>query len=412
MRTKEVVAMVLAGGQGSRLGILTKKLAKPAVPFGGKYRIIDFTLSNCANSGIDTVGVVTQYQPLTLNSYIGIGSPWDLDRHSGGVAVLPPYLKAHGGEWYKGTANAVYQNIDFIQSFNPKYVLILSGDHIYKMDYGRLLHYHKKKGAALTIAGVEVPWEETERFGIMITDEKGKITDFQEKPKKAKNNLASMGIYVFNWRKLQAYLELDEANPESSSDFGKDVIPTMLKAKEAMYAYPFSGYWKDVGTIESLWAANMDLLQAKPKLQLNDNSWRIYTVNHSLPPQFIGSGAVVQSSLLGDGCIVLGSVKNSVIFNGAYVGSGAKVVDSVLMPGARLEDGAEVYKAIVGERAVVGANAAVGVADGEAWLSVDSNEEGITVLEENMLVPEGLRLLQGSIVSVSEWPEYPEEWIS
>ena len=412
MYKKEVVAMLLAGGQGSRLGILTKKLAKPAVPFGGKYRIIDFTLSNCANSEIDTVGVLTQYQPLTLNSYIGTGSSWDLDRHQGGVAVLPPFVKAQGGEWYKGTANAVFQNLDFISRFNPQYVLILSGDHIYKMNYKEMIRFHKEKRASITIAGIEVPWEETERFGIMITDETDRILDFQEKPQRAKNNLASMGVYLFNWRKLAAYLEADEKNPRSQHDFGRNIIPAMLRAGEPMYAYPFPGYWRDVGTIESLWQANMDLLKSQPELELNDPQSRIFTVNHSLPPQFIGEAGVVQRSFLGDGCLVLGEVFHSVIFNGATVGPRAKVIDSVIMPGARLEADTYVEKALIGENVVVGRGAQIGVLDGEAWKMVDRNPEGITVLEDNLLLPPGLRLLKGAVVSVSEWPDFPEERIS
>ncbi|NLJ80675.1 MAG: glucose-1-phosphate adenylyltransferase [Firmicutes bacterium] len=412
MDQKDVVAMLLAGGQGSRLGILTKKLAKPAVPFGAKYRIIDFTLSNCANSEIDTVGVLTQYQPLTLNSYIGTGSSWDLDRHRGGVAVLPPYVKAQGGEWYKGTANAVYQNLDFMDRFNPKYVLVLSGDHIYRMDYSEMIRFHQEKEASITIAVIEVSWEETHRFGIMVTDQKQRIVDFQEKPKKAKNNLASMGVYVFNWRKLRAYLEADEEDPLSDHDFGKNVIPAMLKAGEPMYAYPFPGYWKDVGTIESLWEANMDLLKTEPQLELGDPKNKVFTVNHSLPPQFVGAQAQVRRSLLGDGAIVLGRVDHSVIFNGACIQEGARVIDSVIMPGASVETGALVQKAIIGEKAVIGAGAQIGVEDGEAWKMIARNKSGITVLEDNLLIPAGLRLLAGAVVSVSEWPDFPEERIS
>lgn len=412
MQKKEVVAMLLAGGQGSRLGILTKKLAKPAVPFGGKYRIIDFTLSNCSNSGVDTVGVLTQYQPLTLNSYIGIGSPWDLDRHSGGVMVLPPYMKEQGGEWYKGTANAVYQNLDFIAQYDPKYVLILSGDHIYKMDYSKMLDFHQAKGASITIAVIPVPWEETHRFGVMKTDQDGQIVEFQEKPQVAKSNLASMGVYVFNWADLKAYLEADEQDPKSSNDFGKNVIPAMLEAGEPMYAFPFKGYWKDVGTIESLWEANMDLLNSDSELQLNDPKWKIFAVNHSLPPQFVGPEAVVQGSLLSDGCLVLGEVKHSVIFTGVQIDHGAEVVDSVLMPGVRVEAGAKVHKAIIGENTVISAGAHVGALP-KAGVEVEvANEAGITVIEDHVTVPAGVEIFQGTVLSVAAWPQFPEERIS
>ena len=412
MQKKEVVAMLLAGGQGSRLGILTKKLAKPAVPFGGKYRIIDFTLSNCANSGIDTVGVLTQYQPLTLNTYIGIGKPWDLDRHSGGVMVLPPYVKEQGGEWYKGTANAVYQNLDFVSGYDPDYVLILSGDHIYKMDYSKMIDFHKKKGASITIAVIPVPWEETHRFGVMKTDETGRIVEFQEKPKQAKSNLASMGVYVFNWQDLKRYLEADEADPNSSNDFGKNVIPAMLGAREPMYAFPFKGYWKDVGTIESLWEANMDLLAADPELKLNDSTWKIFAVNHSLPPQFVGPTADVQSSLLSDGSLVMGKVHHSVIFTGAIVAPGAEVIDSILMPGVRVEANAKIHKAIIGENTVVGSGTHIGAPPKAGETLELSNEAGITVIEDHITVPAGVRIVQGTVLSVAAWPEFPEERIS
>lgn len=404
--------MLLAGGQGSRLGILTKKIAKPAVPFGGKYRIIDFTLSNCSNSGIDTVGVLTQYQPMTLNSYIGIGSPWDLDRHLGGVSVLPPYVRQDGGEWYKGTANAVYQNIDFIAQHDPEYVLVLSGDHIYKMDYSKMLDFHKEKGAAVTIAVIEVPWEETHRFGIMNTDGENRITEFQEKPKEAKNNLASMGVYVFNWNVLRSYLEADEANPNSDNDFGKNVIPAMLNNGEKLYAYPFSGYWKDVGTIDSLWEANMDLLKEDPELKLNDSSWKIYALNQSLPPQYLSPTAQVRCSCVNEGCAVFGEVDHSVLFLGVYVGPRARVVDSVIMPGARIEADAVVEKAIIGENTVVQSGAHVGSINGEGWMMIDRNDAGITVVEANIVVPANVSIAKGAIVSVSRWHEYPEERIS
>lgn len=412
MQKKEVVAMLLAGGQGSRLGILTKKLAKPAVPFGGKYRIIDFTLSNCANSGIDTVGVLTQYQPLTLNSYIGIGSPWDLDRHNGGVSVLPPYVKEQGGEWYKGTANAVYQNLDFISRYDPKYVIILSGDHIYKMDYSKMLDFHKEKDAKITIAVIPVPWEETHRFGVMKTDDQGRIVEFQEKPKVAKSNLASMGVYIFNWQDLKAYLEADEADLKSNHDFGQNVIPAMLRAKEPMYAFPFEGYWKDVGTVDSLWEANMDLLKSEPELCLSDPNWKVFTVNHSLPPQFVGERADVQSSLLSDGCLVLGKVRHSVLFTGTTVAHDAEVIDSVLMPGVQVGKGARIYKAIIGENTIIEPGVQIGV-EAELGEQVEiENEAGITLIEDGITVPAGMRIVQGTVLSVADWPEFPEERIS
>lgn len=412
MQKKEVVAMLLAGGQGSRLGILTKKLAKPAVPFGGKYRIIDFTLSNCSNSGIESVGVLTQYQPLTLNSYIGIGSAWDLDRNTGGVSVLPPYVRDQGAEWYKGTANAVYQNMDFIAQHDPEYVLILSGDHIYKMDYSKMISYHKGKGAAVTIAVIPVPWEETHRFGVMKTDDDGRIIEFQEKPKIAKSNLASMGVYVFNWKELQLYLEADEADPNSSNDFGKNVIPAMLQGGEPMYAYAFREYWKDVGTIDSLWEANMDLIAKQPELRLNDSKWKIFSLNQTLPPQLVGPGADLQSTLLGDGCLILGKVNHSVIFTGTRIEEGAEVVDSVVMPGVHVGKGAVVHKAIIGENTIVEAGARIGVPAKPGEQVEISNESGITVIEDNVTVRSSMRIVRGTVLSVAAWPEFPEERIS
>ena len=412
MQKKEVVAMLLAGGQGSRLGILTKKLAKPAVPFGGKYRIIDFTLSNCSNSGIESVGGLTQYQPLTLNSYIGIGSAWDLDRNTGGVSVLPPYVRDQGAEWYKGTANAVYQNMDFIAQHDPEYVLILSGDHIYKMDYSKMISYHKGKGAAVTIAVIPVPWEETHRFGVMKTDDDGRIIEFQEKPKIAKSNLASMGVYVFNWKELQLYLEADEADPNSSNDFGKNVIPAMLQGGEPMYAYAFREYWKDVGTIDSLWEANMDLIAKQPELRLNDSKWKIFSLNQTLPPQLVGPGADLQSTLLGDGCLILGKVHHSVIFTGTRIEEGAEVVDSVVMPGVHVGKGAVVHKAIIGENTIVEAGARIGVPAKPGEQVEISNESGITVIEDNVTVRSSMRIVRGTVLSVAAWPEFPEERIS
>lgn len=357
---KEWIAMLLAGGQGSRLYALTRDIAKPAVPFGGKYRIIDFLLSNCVNSGIDTVGVLTQYQPLQLNEYLGNGQPWDLDRIHGGVYVLPPYQKIANSDWYTGTANAIYQNINFINRYAPEYVVILSGDHIYKMDYSKMLEFHKEKQADCTIAVMEVPWEEASRFGIMACDEDKKIYEFAEKPKEPKSNLASMGIYIFTWSKLKKYLEEDEANPESENDFGKNVIPAMLQNGERMYAYAFQGYWKDVGTIDSLWEANMDLLDPNVPLDLYDDAWKIYARNPVMPPQYVAEGAVTQNSMISEGCIVEGDVDFSILFAGVTVEKGAVVHDSIIMPGSVIKAGAVVEYSIVAENVVVGENAQVG----------------------------------------------------
>ena len=357
---KEWIAMLLAGGQGSRLYALTRDIAKPAVPFGGKYRIIDFPLSNCVNSGIDTVGVLTQYQPLQLNEYLGNGQPWDLDRIHGGVYVLPPYQKIANSDWYTGTANAIYQNINFINRYAPEYVGILSGDHIYKMDYSKMLEFHKEKQADCTIAVMEVPWEEASRFGIMACDEDKKIYEFAEKPKEPKSNLASMGIYIFTWSKLKKYLEEDEANPESENDFGKNVIPAMLQNGERMYAYAFQGYWKDVGTIDSLWEANMDLLDPNVPLDLYDDAWKIYARNPVMPPQYVAEGAVTQNSMISEGCIVEGDVDFSILFAGVTVEKGAVVHDSIIMPGSVIKAGAVVEYSIVAENVVVGENAQVG----------------------------------------------------
>ena len=357
---KEWIAMLLAGGQGSRLYALTRDIAKPAVPFGGKYRIIDFPLSNCVNSGIDTVGVLTQYQPLQLNEYLGNGQPWDLDRIHGGVYVLPPYQKIANSDWYTGTANAIYQNINFINRYAPEYVVILSGDHIYKMDYSKMLEFHKEKQADCTIAVMEVPWEEASRFGIMACDEDKKIYEFAEKPKEPKSNLASMGIYIFTWSKLKKYLEEDEANPESENDFGKNVIPAMLQNGERMYAYAFQGYWKDVGTIDSLWEANMDLLDPNVPLDLYDDAWKIYARNPVMPPQYVAEGAVTQNSMISEGCIVEGDVDFSILFAGVTVEKGAVVHDSIIMPGSVIKAGAVVEYYIVAENVVVGENAQVG----------------------------------------------------
>lgn len=385
-RKQECVAMLLAGGQGSRLYALTKTIAKPAVPYGGKYRIIDFPLSNCVNSGIETVGVLTQYQPLELSDYIGSGQPWDLDRMDAGVHLLPPYQRNKGADWYKGTANAIYQNMVFIERYDPEYVLVLSGDHIYKMDYAKMIAEHKKNNADCTIAVIEVEMEEASRFGILNTREDGSIYEFDEKPAVPKSNLASMGIYVFNWKKLRKYLEADERDPKSQNDFGKNVLPAMLAAGERMYAYRFEGYWKDVGTIDSLWEANMDLLNPKVPLDLSDETWRIYSRTTGLPPHYIGATAHVQNSMISEGGNIHGTVESSLIFAGVTVEEGATVRDSIVMPGTVVKAGATVQYAIVAENATIGENAVVGelpeaIADLADW-GVAVVASGVTVSAE------------------------------
>ncbi len=359
-KKNECIAMLLAGGQGSRLGVLTKNIAKPAVPYGGKYRIIDFPLSNCVNSGIYTVGVLTQYQPLELNDYIGNGGPWDLDRANGGVHILSPYQQIEGTEWYKGTANAIYQNIQFIDRYNPEYVAVLSGDHIYKMDYAKMLQFHKEKDAACTIAMLEVPWEEASRFGLMFVDDDGRITAFEEKPKNPKSNKASMGVYMFTWEKLRKYLIDDEADPDSSNDFGKNVIPAMHEAGERLFAYGFDGYWKDVGTIDSLWEANLDLLNPKANIDLSDNSWKIYGRGAVTAPQYVSDKAIIENSLAAEGCEIEGKVDYSVLFSNVTVEEGAFVDYSIVMPGAVIKKGAVVQYAMVAENAVIEEGAVVG----------------------------------------------------
>ncbi|SKA78228.1 glucose-1-phosphate adenylyltransferase [Clostridium sp. USBA 49] len=360
IQKKEMIAMILAGGQGTRLGILTKGIAKPAVPFGGKYRIIDFPLSNCSNSGIDTVGVLTQYQPFILNTHIGIGTPWDLDRHTGGVSILPPYMRDNGADWYKGTANAIYQNMNYIDRYNPEYVLILSGDHIYKMDYSKMLEFHKEKNADATIAVLNVSLKEASRFGIMNAKENYEIYEFEEKPKNPKSTLASMGIYIFNWDVLRQFLIKDENDKNSKNDFGKNVIPSMLEAGKRMFAYPFKGYWKDVGTIESLWEANMDLLNENNELNIHDKSWKIYTVSPTLPPQHIGKNSKVINSLISDGCEVYGDVINSILFPGVHVSEGSKIVDSVVMSNTKIKSNSTINKAIIGSDVIIGDNINLG----------------------------------------------------
>ncbi len=385
LRKKTCVAMLLAGGQGSRLGILTKNVAKPAVPYGGKYRIIDFPLSNCTNSGIDTVGVLTQYQPLELNSYIGSGAPWDLDiSNGGGVFVLPPYQTVKGSEWYRGTANAIYQNLSFIEEYNPDYVLILSGDHIYKMDYNAMLTDHIRNDADATIAVRPVPWEEASRFGIMNTDDENRIIEFEEKPKKPKSNKASMGVYIFTWEKLRKYLIDDENDKKSSNDFGKNIIPAMLGAQERMFAYNFEGYWKDVGTIESLWEANMDLLMENPPINLHDKSWRIYARNPGFPPHYVAKGASITDSMVTEGSEIYGNVHHSIIFAGVTVEEGANVQDSVIMPGSVIKRGAVVRRTIVAENAVIGAGAIVGEETGN-----------IAVIGHDVSLPAGVSVAAG-----------------
>ena len=384
LRKKRCVAMLLAGGQGSRLGILTRHMAKPAVPFGGKYRIIDFPLSNCANSGIDVVGVLTQYRPLELNAYIASGAPWDLDVVNGGVFVLPPYQTGATGEWYKGTANAIYQNLPFIQQFDPEYVLVLSGDHIYKMDYAAMLRHHIEHKADATIAVRQVPWAEASRFGIMNTNEKGDIVEFEEKPKNPKSNNASMGVYVFTWEKLRDYLTRDNQNPESSNDFGKNIIPMMLNEGCLLTAYNFNDYWKDVGTIDSLWEANMDLLTTPLPIDLHDKKWRIYARNYGSAPQYIADTAEVTDSLVTEGCEVYGKLYHSVLSTGVVVEEGAQVLDSVILPGAVIRKGAVIRRAIVAENAVVEEDACVGEAEGS-----------IAVVGQNVTVPPGAKVAAG-----------------
>ena len=367
---KECIAMLLAGGQGSRLLVLTEKTAKPAVPFGGKYRIIDFPISNCVHSGIDTVGILTQYQPLELNDYIGNGQPWGLNLNRGGVHVLPPYAQIDKSEWYKGTANAIYQNIAFIERYHPEHVLILSGDHIYKMDYSEMLEAHKQNGAECTIAVRNVPIDEASRFGIMTADEEGRITKFEEKPKNPESTLASMGVYIFKWDVLHRYLCEDEANPDSDNDFGKNIIPSMLRDKCALYAYSFDSYWKDVGTIESLWEANMDLLNLRDAIDLRDPDFRIYSRNEAYPSSFISPESVIRNANIAEGCDIHGTIENSIVSTGCTVEAGATVSNSVLMPGARVCAGASVSYAIIGEDATVAENSSIGEAPevhGDGW---------------------------------------------
>ncbi len=395
MKNKKCVAMLLAGGQGSRLGVLTSKIAKPAVPYGGKYRIIDFPLSNCTNSGIDTVGILTQYKPLELNDYVGSGKPWDLDRSNGGVHILPPYQGLSGEGWYKGTANAIYQNIEFIERYDPEYVVVLSGDHIYKMDYSKMMQQHIDDNAACTIAVLDVSLEEATRFGIMNAYEDGTIYEFEEKPAKPKSTLASMGIYVFSWDKLRKYLVEDEANPDSSNDFGKNIIPAMLNAGEKLKVYRFNDYWKDVGTVESLWDANLDLLNPKIDLNLSDKNWKIYSGTTGMPPQYISDSAVVENSLITDGCEIYGNLDYSILFENVTVEPGATVEYSLVMPGAVIKKGAVVRYSIIAENVEVGENADIG---GDPQV-VGNADWGITVVGSNIKVGKGAKISANKMIT-------------
>ena len=380
---KDMLAMILAGGQGSRLGVFTKRIAKPAVSFGGKYRIIDFVLSNCSNSGIDTVGVLTQYRPLILNSHIGTGSHWDLDRINGGVHILQPYMNEKEGNWYRGTAHAIHQNMDFIDSYNPEYVLILSGDHIYKMDYSKMLDHHKKMGSKATIGVIEVPWDEASRFGIMNTNEDSSIYEFEEKPANPKSNLASMGVYIFDWKMLKGYFEEVDNNGANYDDFGKNLIPKMLEDQIPMFAYPFKGYWRDVGTIESLWEANMDIIKSNDEIDLNSSKWKIYTNTMSMPPQYIGKDSDIQKSLVADGCKVLGKIENSVLSHVVSVGSDSIIKDSVIMPNVKIGKNVIIEKAMIGEGAIIEDN------------TIIKEQDGINVISEYEVVKAQLELEGG-----------------
>ena len=398
MIKKEMIAMLLAGGQGSRLGVLTSKVAKPAVAFGGKYRIIDFPLSNCINSGVDTVGVLTQYQPLRLNTHIGIGIPWDLDRNIGGVTVLPPYEKSSNSEWYTGTANAIYQNIDYMESFNPEYVLILSGDHIYKMDYEVMLDFHKANGADVTIAVMPVPLEEASRFGIVIADENRKIMDFEEKPANPRSNLASMGIYIFNWKTLKESLIAMAEQP--ALDFGKHVIPYCHGKGQPLYAYEFNGYWKDVGTLNSYWEANMELIDIVPEFNLYEEYWKIYTNSEILPPQYVSSDSVVERSIIGEGTDIYGKVYNSVIGCGVTIGAGTVVRDSIIMNNTCVQSGCELNKAIVAENVVIEDNVRLGVGEGaENDSAPHIYNHGIVTVGEKSVIPTGVTVGKNTVIS-------------
>ncbi len=408
MVKKEMIAMLLAGGQGSRLGVLTSKVAKPAVAFGGKYRIIDFPLSNCINSGVDTVGVLTQYQPLRLNTHIGIGIPWDLDRNIGGVTVLPPYEKSSNSEWYTGTANAVYQNLEYMESFHPEYVLILSGDHIYKMDYELMLDFHKANGAEVTIAVMPVSMEEAGRFGIMITDENKRVREFEEKPEHPRSNLASMGIYIFNWNVLKEALIAMADQP--ALDFGKHVIPYCHRKGSPLYAYEFSGYWKDVGTLHSYWEANMELIDIVPEFNLYEEYWKIYTKSEIQPPQYFSADSVIERSIVGEGSTICGEVYNSVIGCGVTIGKGAVVRDSIIMNQTQIGAGCELSKAIVAENAVIGEHVRLGVGEEvENEAAPHIYNHGIVTVGERSVVPDGVTVGKNSVIfGVTDLSDYPE----
>ncbi len=408
MIKKKMIAMLLAGGQGSRLGVLTSSVAKPAVFFGGKYRIIDFPLSNCVNSGVDTVGVLTQYRPLELNTHIGIGIPWDLDKRVGGVHVLPPYEKTSDTEWYTGTANAIYQNLEFMERYNPDYVLILSGDHIYKMDYEEMLAYHNAKGADVTLASMPVPWEETHRFGIVVTDENKRITAFQEKPKDAKSNLASMGIYIFSWPVLRDALITLKDVPEC--DFGKHVIPYCFEQQKKLYTYEFTGYWKDVGTLSSYWEANMELVDLVPEFNMYEDFWQIYTETDSMLPEYLGPDAKTEKCIIGGGSEIYGSVQHSVIGSNVTVGEGSQVVDSIVMAGAKIGKNVRMRKAIVAENVVIGDNAVLGEGTfAESKLDTRVYASDLVTIAAGSVVPEGVSVgVNTAIVGVTEKEDYPE----
>lgn len=407
MIKKEMIAMLLAGGQGSRLGVLTSKMAKPAVAFGGKYRIIDFPLSNCINSGIDTVGVLTQYQPLRLNTHIGIGIPWDLDRNVGGVTVLPPYEKSTNSEWYTGTANAIYQNLEYMEQYNPDYVLILSGDHIYKMDYKIMLDYHKANNADITIAAMPVPIEEAKRFGIVVTDHDNRITEFEEKPENPKSNLASMGIYIFSWKVLKnALIALKDQN---ECDFGKHVIPYCFENNKRLFAYEYNGYWKDVGTLNSYWEANMELIDIIPVFNLYEEFWKIYTRTDAIPPQYIASDAFIEKSIIGDGSEIYGKVYNSVIGSGVVIEEGAVVRDSIIMQDTVIGKNTSVEKAIIAEEVVIGDNVEIGVGEeAENVLKPKIYNSGLVTIGECTVIPDGVKIGKNTAVSGETKPEdYP-----
>lgn len=403
---KEIIALLLAGGQGSRLGVLTRKIAKPAVLYGGKYRIIDFSLSNCINSRIDTVGVLTQYQPLKLNTHIGIGKPWDMDRMNGGVTILSPYMKENSGEWYKGTANAVFQNIDYVDKLEPEYVIILSGDHIYKMNYSLMLEFHKKNNADATISVIDVPMEEASRYGILNTYENGKIYEFEEKPKNPRSTLASMGVYIFNWKILREYLIRDDSCQGSENDFGKNILPMMMIEGKSMFAYKFSGYWKDVGTIQAFWESNMDLIKRVPEFNLYDPTWKIYTPNPVKPAHYIGPEGSVKTSLIAEGCMIYGNIRNSVLFPGVVVEKGALVENSIIMSNSKIGAQSTIIQSIIGENTEIGENVIIGKGEdipNEAKPAIYNS--GITVVGERAVIPANVEIGRNVMIDINTAPE-------